>query len=468
MTKPRNVLLTLTDQQRYDTLGCTGCGIAQTPRIDELAGRGLNFSRHFVTSPVCSPSRASIFTGLQLSRHGLWRNGCTLPHHIPTFADRAARHGVQAAAFGKHHLAPIIRRATRPHHHGFDPWLIGEGDQQLIDDDYFRWLRSEHPDAFVSYLTELFTQGHDKGYASQLPEKLHLSNWCTRHAIHWLEHQRDPDRPFILYAGFFDPHHAFNPVEPYASRFNDTELPEPLFDPDAIDRRPPHYRRYGHLQKITRDPSRLDPIRRAYHAMIAHVDRCIGDLLDALNRLGLADDTTVVFSSDHGEFLGQHGLLYKGPFMLDDLLHVPLIIAPAAGETGSGQICDGLTSAVDLVATVMELLGLPDERPADTRPLISQDHQALPESERPFILAEWEDSKQAETSSIRCLRTRDHKLVHYGQTDTGELYDYANDPHECINRFGDPTHRDIQRELFHSLANAYLTHRPDTAYLGGW
>lgn len=471
MPEQRNVILILTDQQRYDSLGCTGCDVAKTPHLDALAERGLRFDRYFTTSPVCSPSRACLFTGKHVTEHGLWRNGCSLPEHVPTVADRFARHGVQTAAFGKHHLDPIVRRTAKPPLHGFDVWEIAEGDQQLFEDDYFHWLRDRHPQEFVSYVNEMITQGHGKAYPSQLPEPLHLSSWCVDRSLDWLEHGRDPDRSFFLYMGVFDPHHAFNPVEPFASDFAEAPVEMPEFDPAMLDTLPPHHRQaFDGLSASTRDPDQLLPIIRAYHAMIAHVDHCVGRLLEGVRRMGLAEDTTVVFSSDHGEFLGQRGLLYKGPFMQDDLLHVPFLAAPASPEAGTtGRAVDSLASGIDMTATLLELAGI-DDAPAGTRPLVSRDLEPMPHEERPYILAEWEHDQPGPTSSIRCLRTREHKLIAYGNADDGhgELYAYDSDPHERRNLYQDPDAAGLRAELTDALTRTYLTRRPDTPYRGGW
>lgn len=469
MTTPRNVVFVLTDQQKHRTLGCTGSPMASTPHLDRLAAGGLNFAQHITTSPVCSPSRAGIFTGQHITQHGLWGNGCALPETVRTVGHDFSDAGYQTAAFGKHHLDPIITRIEKPSTRGFDTWEIAEGDQQLIDDDYFRWLRRNHPDQFVSYLTEMYVQGHDRGYASKLPEPLHLSRWCVNRACDWLEHRRDAAQPFMMYVGFFDPHHAFNPVEPWVSRFADVPVEQPKYRDGSIDTKPAHYQgAWRGMRKTTGDRARMDAIIRAYHAMIAHVDDCIGQLLGTLARLGLDENTTVVFSSDHGEWLGAHGLLWKGPYLADDLLHVPMLIAPADGR-GSGRVVDRLTSSVDLRATLLQLAGLPaPEMLGDVHPLADASLTPLPRGERPYVIAEWESNRDDAAGSQRCLRTATHKLVHYPGSDVGELYDLVADPGEFTNRYDDPAMRDVRDRLFEQLQQHGIRPRPDVPCLGGW
>lgn len=467
----RNVVFILTDQQKYRTLGCTGAPEARTPHLDALASSGLNFSNFFTASPVCSPSRASIFTGRHITDHGLWCNGCHLPGHVRTVAHDFRDAGFQTAAFGKHHLDPLITRTAKPSSHGFDRWDIGEGDQQLIDDDYFQWLRSHHPDEFVAYINEMFTGGHVCPYTSALPEELHLSRWCVDRASGWLEHDRDADRPFFMYVGFFDPHHAFNPVEPFASMFEGVDVPMPAFDANEYDTKPAQYRHFHEqVRRTTTTPELIKPIIRAYHAMMAHVDACIGRLLDTLDRLGLRESTSIVFSSDHGEWLGEHGLLWKGPFLHDELLHVPMIIAPGDAKSRAPRTVDALASAIDIRPTLLALAGAdaPADLGPDARPLADAALNPFPQGQRDAVFAEWEQHRDTPCRSQRCVRTAEAKLVYYAHSDGGELYDLESDPGEFRNLYHDPTAARLKGELMERLSRQYLGRRPTNPYRGGW
>ncbi|MEM1213140.1 MAG: sulfatase-like hydrolase/transferase [Planctomycetota bacterium] len=471
MPDPLNILFICTDQQRFDAIGCNGAPHARTPNVDRLARDGLNFQNHFATNPVCSPARASMMTGLHTTEHGLWANGCDLPTHhttIPQALQQGA--GYQTAHFGKLHLESIIRR-IRPHDpYGFETCSVSEGDQQLIDDDYFRWLRSEHPNAFVEALAQMYEQGHSSAYTNCLPEPLTMSAFVTRQACNWLESSRDDSKPFYLSVGYFDPHHAFNPCEPYASDFAETDCGEPFFDAESIDGRPQHYREaFAGIQGVTRDASRIAAIRRSYHAMAAHVDDCVGRILRSLEQAGLSENTLVVFSSDHGEMLGEHGLLWKGPWLLDDLLKVPLVMNIPGAPLG-GRSVEGLTSAVDLFATFQAVAGIGSDKavPSSGRPFFDADRSLFPVGERDFCLAEWEHPSDQASSSLRCIRTATHKLVHYNRGDAGEFYCLVDDPREARNRFGDPDVADAQRDLTQKLQQHYLAYRPHQRHLGAW
>ncbi len=468
MNKPKNVVLIMTDQQHFRTLGCHGVPEARTPNIDALATSGIDFQNHIVTNPVCSPSRASIITGLYPTEHGLWTNGCALPEHLDTIPKLLGRNGWQTAHFGKLHLVPIVSRIAPHPPYGFDTCEVSEGDQQLIDDDYFRWLRTTHPSVFVEYLTEMYSQGHAKGYKSKLPEALHPSTWVTDRAIDWLRDRRDPKKPFFLEASFFDPHHAFNPCEPYASAYDDIDVSAPVFDEASIATRPEHYRKhYEGCKGTTRDPEKMTAILKAYHAMVSHIDHCVGRLRESLDELGLTEDTVILFTSDHGELLGNHGLLWKGPYMLDDLLRVPLIVS-APGRMDAPVVTTELTSMVDLFATVGALAGCPEVPRQSGRSFINSDLELFPEGVRDDVLAEWEAPGAGPTSSLRCLRTRDLKLVHYGRSGEGEFYDLKNDPDEFFNKTSDDTLSAEQAALREMLNRHYLTYRPHCPSAGAW
>ncbi len=469
MSTPHNVVLIITDQQHYNTLGISGCRWAKTPNIDALASSGICFDNHMVTNPVCSPSRASIMTGLLPSENGLWGNGCRLPVHHPTLATIMNDHGWQTAHFGKLHLVPIITR-TEPHpSYGFQTCEVAEGDQQLLDDDYFRQLRRNHPDLFVQYVDEMYTRGHATAYTSVMPEDKHVSTWVTDRSIDWLERRRQTDRPFLLSVGYFDPHHAFNPCEPYASDFADADVELPQFDERWIDSKPDHYRaHYEVCRGITRDPEQLRALIRAYHAMIAHLDKCVGRLVQTLDHLGLLDSTDIIFTSDHGELIGNQGLLWKGPYLLDHLLRVPLIISRPGSAS---RRISGLSSMLDIVATVQSLAGVSerDWTCGSGKPLVDHQMNPFPQGARDCTLTEWFARPGTPPGDLKCLRTDRWKLVHYNQSPTqGELYDLQSDPGECNNLFASPEHAATKDQLSAQLAAHYLSQRPTTPCEGGW
>lgn len=466
MTNPPNILLITTDQQHWRSLGCTGCGEARTPHLDALRRQGILYRNHCVANQVCMPSRASLFTGLPINRHGVWANGCRLSRSIPTIPDLLGAAGWQTAHVGKLHLEPIMNRIGRSESYGFQHAEVAEGDQQLTHDAdaHFAWMRTHRPDLFLMVINEMYQNGHDCGYRSKLPAEAHLNSFIADRAIAWLDGKRQAGKPFFLNLGFFDPHHAFNPSEPYWSRFAEVEVEEPHFREGAVERRPAHYGKwFDGRRKVTRDAERIRGIRRAFHAMMAHVDDSVGRVLAHLGKLGLERDTVVVFTSDHGEMLGNHGFLHKGPWFFDDLLRVPLIVARPDGVERN-QTCETPTSGCDLFATLACIAGVaaPDQ---GTLPFADRELKPCPRGGREFTLTEWEDDGQV--GQGRCVRTAGAKLVRFASGE-GEFYDLARDPLEFENRFGDPAVAAEQRRLEAMLASCYPGQRAPTRQECQW
>lgn len=312
-------------------------------------------------------------------------------------------------------------------------------------------------------MTELYAHGHDRGYTSQLSEPLHHSTWVTDQSLHWLEHGRDPHTPFFLNVGYFEPHHAFNPIDPWATRFADADVPNPFHDPAAIHTRPPHYRaRYQMNQRTLTKPGVERVIARAYHAMVPHLDHCIGRLLQGLDTLDLLDHTVIVFTADRGELLGHHGMLHKGPFLLDDLMRVPAIIS--APNLEPDQPFNGLASMVDLMPTFTHLAGIDSPTPYGRR-LLDAHGTLLPDGPHDAIFAQWEDNATTGPErSLHMIRTPTHKLIRYADDDVDELYDITTDPRETRNRFAQPGTEALTEQLQPQLQQT----RPDTPRSPGW
>lgn len=463
----KNVVLILTDQQPYRSLGCTGSEVARTPNLDALARRGVNFRNHIVTNTVCMPSRASIHTGQYINQHGVWRNGCRLSPDMETIPMVLGRAGVDCAHFGKLHLEPIINRVGPAHDYGYPTCEISEGDQQLTTDAHFSWLRTRHPAKFLDYINEMYQNGHARGYCSKLPEDLHMTHFVTDQAIDWLRAGRERDKPFFLSVGYFDPHHAFNPVEPYHGMFKDVPVPDPVFREGDIENKPEQYRRaFKTKAAATRDPETMTSVIRAFHAMMAHIDHNVGRLVRTLREQGLGEDTLVLFSSDHGEMLGNHGLLHKGAFLLDDLIRVPMIAGIPDGPERN-DVCDEPTSGVDFLATLARLFGA-DTPAGPGMPMLGAEGNILPDGARGYALCEWEGGQSGLDLSLRCIRTRDHKLITYGDDSVGELYDLKADPDELTNLYGKPGGLSLENALRAILTTCYQDTRPSTVAACPW
>ncbi len=446
----KNVILILTDQQHYDTLGCNGTAVARTPNIDRLARQGIRFDSHIVANTVCMPSRASIFTGTHINEHGVWTNGCRLPREATTITTQFNDNGFQTAHFGKLHLEPILNRIGDSDDYHFQTCEVGEGDQQLTHDAYFKWLRTEQPDLFLEYIIQLYETGHANGYCSCMPEEYHLSTWVTDRSIDWLANRRNVEKPFFLSVGYFDPHHAFCPCEPYWSMFDGVEMPMPELSEDDVAKKPAHYRKAQ--IKMAHEPEKIGATRRAYHGMVAHVDKCVGRIMDAVEQAGIAADTVIIFSSDHGEMLGNHGLLWKGPYMLDDLLRVPLVVGKADGVERR-VTTNEVTSGVDVFASCCDIAGIDAPRTSG-QSFVNGDLELFPAGPRGFALAEWESSRHS-VATARTVRTKEWKYTTFNNGEAGELYDLVNDPGEMNNLHDDPASADRITEMQDLLATCY-------------
>lgn len=461
---PKNIIMIMTDQQHFDSLGVNGTREAKTPNIDRLGREGIQFTRHFVTNPVCSPSRGSIMTGKYVTEHGLWANGCTLPTENVTIPQALKTAGYKTAHFGKLHLTNILDRKETHPPYGFDVCEVSEGDQHLKDDVWGSWLKDRNPELWKAYFEQEKNMPHEAGYKNVLDEAHHLSTFITDRAVSWLEHQQNDQSPFFLSVGYFDPHHHFNPCDPYYSEFENTEVGSAKYNSDSKAARPEHLRgRVGD----TINEEEIRKMRRAFHAMMMHIDNCVGRIADTLEKQDLAKDTIILFTSDHGDMLGNHNMYFKGPMMLDDLLHVPFIVSDL-GRTLKPAVVTDLTSAVDILPAICSLTGAVIPEQVSGKPLLSPEGELFPEGVRDYILAEWDNNKGGADEFVRCIRTESYKLVYYPGKDFGELYDLEHDPDEFINLYNDDAFKNQVQMMKEKLLDAYACRRARTERKAEW
>ena len=487
---PPNVLLITTDQQRTDSLSCYGSGFTATPHLDRLAAEGVRFERAYCANPVCTPARASIFTGRYLSRHGAWNIGMNVPQEERMLSHFLGEAGYRTHYIGKAHFQgfqgtaeqsresrgdwPQIYPEWTGPYYGFDTVELalahGPGGMR---GHYGAWVRAQvSAEEFAAYQEAHTDAKHHFGgeaYDWDLPLRLHNSVWTADRTVDWLE--REGERPFLLAVGFEDPHHPHAVPREFSDRVRPEEVPLPDFSPGELDDRPPFFRlahegrwpesgligeygvagqwlgggRYADFREVTGAEARRG--RAYYYTMVRLIDHQMGRLLAALERLGLAENTLVIFTTDHGELLGDHGLWMKGPFHYEQLVRIPMICRWPAGFPG-GQVSGALLSQVDVVPTALEAAGLP--RPgnldgASALPYLRGEAQAV----RRQALVECVDSPRG----IRCktLVTPTHKLTWYAGHDYGELVDLVADPSERRNLWADPAHQRLRAELLGRL-----------------
>lgn len=494
MPKRTNILFITSDQQRADCYGFAGRRV-KTPHLDEMARRGTRFDACITPNLVCQPSRSSILTGLLPMTHGVSDNGIDLPPEVGEagFAGTLARNGYSTALIGKAHFttshtfAPTGTPECRESSANYGPeWsgpYMGFGHVELMLEGHNMWPpmqpprghhyeRWYHADGRGEERTELYrkaipplTDAHET-WNSSLPVAWHNSTWIGNRTIDFLREHRD--RPFCLWSSFPDPHHPFDAPEPWCWLHHPDEVDLPSHPELDLDRRPwwhraslegvpkmENERLRKFREKSSRTPRQSEAQMRRlianYYGMISLIDHQLGRIRIALSDLGLAENTLIVYSTDHGDWLGDHGLLLKGPMAYEGLLRVGLLFEGPG--VPAGKVVADPVSTLDLPQTFCDYAGstLPGKvHSASVRPLIEGTS-----AHRDFALSEWDlrASRCGVDLDLRTVRTKRHKLTLERNSGAGELYDLVDDPHEMVNRFGDPAFARVERELRDMIAS---------------
>ncbi len=463
MNRP-NIVFINTDQQRYDTLGCTGCAVAKTPNIDRLAEEGVRFDSCYTTHPVCMPARASWFTGQYPRQNGCWQNGVPLDPNADMIHTRLKQAGYHTGLIGKIHLDNVWARTEAHPNYGFDVLRECEGDP-FCKDEYFHWLDAQ--DLYDDYMAQFKAGGHIEGYVRRLPEEKHMNNWIADLSAEYMRDRSRDGQPFFLSVGFFDPHHPFDPVEPYASMFDADDMPMPVYEEGEEQGMTPFAQaRFKPEFNLSSDPAHIRRTIAAYHATITHVDAMVGRVMKGLQDAGLEENTIVIYTSDHGEMLGDHGILHKGPLFYEGATRVPLIWR-FPKNSGVRGVDSGFASHVDFAPTVAALTGVEGPHLMQGRPLFDRELNRRPEGTPSAALTEWRERpfQSDEPYHIaRCLRTERWKYVYHDSEGAaepcGELYDLENDPNEHHNLWADPGHADVVRDMQDRLLNFIMETDP--------
>ncbi len=453
-----NILWICSDQQRFDTIGALGNPHVHTPNLDRLCAEGTAFDLAFCQSPICTPSRSSFLTGLYPSTvHGC-RNGNDLWAEAAELVTVTLRDGsgYDCGLSGKLHLAGASQRTEpRPRDDGYRTfeWSHSPRDEWGEDHAYRRWVRAKGAD-----LGELHAA------AEPIPAEYHQTTFCTDRALEFMAEERDG--PWLMSVNMFDPHPPFDPPADYRARFDKDRLPGPWFRDSDLEAQA---RLAGvDFQTSPQHPDEFDgqEIHAAYYAMIELVDENVGRMLDWLDERGERENTLVIFTSDHGEALGDHGLVLKGCRFYEGLVRVPLIIS-MPGTVQAGRVSDALVELLDLTPTLLEAAGLevpPRMQGRSLMPILTG--QASDRAHREFVRAEYYSALNSDVPGreeftgmyATMLRTRTHKIVNYHGLDVGELFDLEADPREHKNLWDDPGSADLRFRLmqrnFDALARA--------------
>ena len=491
-----NILLITTDQQRADSLGVYGNTVCQTPNLDGLAAQGTQFTAARCQNPYCQPSRATILTGTYPSTHGVTTLGVDLPADMMerSVSAQLKANGFDTALFGKAHFAsafPIYptrqiesvegSASVDPDwsgpYAGFDhAELILFGHNIRLAPAMGSWNWCFGPPPFgLHYARSLYREGDQRGrellrlmqpesarqkweslqtWHSALPQEAHSTTWIADRAVEWLG---KVDKPFFAWVSFCDPHHPMDPPAPWSTMYSplDIEPSKAAFVRGELRGKPPvHAAWAGGLAGTplewanpggaARTREELAIMTAAYYGMVSLIDAQVARILGALDDRKIADETLVIFTSDHGELLGDHGQLFKGPVHYEGLLRVPLIVR--GGAFKAGESVDEPVGLVDLAPTMLSAAGLPV-------PEWMEGHRLL-DGPREYVLTE-NDHEAGFRISLRTLTTKRHKITRYvGHEGMGELYDLQEDPQERVNLWGSPDTWKLQSELLARLDEA--------------
>ncbi|MGQ0547086.1 MAG: sulfatase-like hydrolase/transferase [Betaproteobacteria bacterium] len=478
-----NLLFITSDQQRGDCYGFEGRRV-KTPHLDRLAREGTRFSACITPNLVCQPSRASILTGLLPYTHGVSDNGIDLDPKAGEagFAGAFAREGYRTGYIGKAHFAtshtfkatgtPECRNSDQPQD-WFGPYMGFEHVELVVEghnhwppmqpprgQHYERWF---HKDGRGEALQRLYeTQLEPRSSAMQtfhsaLPPAFHNSTWVGDRTIEFLS--KNQNSKFCIWASFPDPHHPFDAPDPWSRMHHPDEVDLPPQRTLDLERRPWWHRQSlegqpqieARLRRIREEYSRipqhsdrqLRELIANYYGMVSLIDHNVGRILLHLEAFDLLKNTLIVYSTDHGDWLGDHGLILKGPMAYEGLLRVGLIMqGPGIPQ---GKIVADPVSTVDLPATFADYAGV------DFQPKHSTSLKKLIQGKggRDFAYSEWDlrASRSGVDLDLRTVRTKTHKLTVDMRSGAGELYDLVNDPHEMDNRFNDPGAKSVQHQL---------------------
>ncbi len=501
MTERPNFLFIITDQHRADHLGCYGNPVVKTPNIDGIAALSEKFERFYVANPICMPNRASIMTGRMSSLHGARHNGIPLSREHTTFVELLLDAGYKTGLIGKSHLQsftgleatnkfkehdakhtprPALRDAIKNNRHGpeydlevapkwtqplservdgdyygFEHTEIAAGHADHASGDYLLWARSKRAD-FDSLVGPENALPDNRVNAPQawrtaVPEELYSTSWIADRTEAYLEKQANGSQPFFLQMSFPDPHHPFTPPGKYWDMYDskDIELPAsfgkgnlpPILAMKEALARGEDKRDNQNPFAVSEDEAR-ELIALTYGS-ITMIDDAIGRVLAKLKALGLSDNTVVIFTSDHGDYMGDHGLMLKLLLHFQSIIRVPFVWSDPQARSHD-QVRSDLASSIDISTTILERAGIQPYNGIQGRDLMSsQSPEALiveEDSQRPMIGFQ-------RPQRVRTIVTDRYRMSLRHGENWGELYDLQLDPNEMNNLFDEPAAQAVKAEI---------------------
>ena len=453
--KKPNILIIHVDQHRIDCLGAYGKTDIRTPHIDQLASDGVRYDNSFCPFPVCTPSRYSLLCGQYVNEHHGWNNHSTLAPDIATFPKILRSAGYRTKAVGKMHFTPTYLDV------GFSELVLAEQDGPgRWDDDYHRYLmrhglvdRNDMEDQLVREYRKYAPKKYWDTFGalvSNLPEEHHSTTWIADRAAETLESWTDKDARLLM-VGFIKPHHPFDPPAPWHEMYDPKKLSllpgwtEKCFKHDFK-----YNRGYFPNDKLT-EPV-LKRVMAYYYATISQIDHHVGRMIKLLKQKGLYDDTLIVFTADHGDYMGFHHMLLKSNYMYDPVVKVPLIIKWPANNR-AGEVSQRLVNNIDLAPTLCRAAGC---KPAET-----MHGGALQDKNtgRELIFAEVQGGRQV------MARSQNRKLILAAPGNANLFFDLEKDPLELNNLYDSPQCRREVEKMTAALKKRRSKEAKPRAYL---
>lgn len=464
MKNPKNVVIIKTDQQRADTIAALGNSHMITPNLDRLVREGISFKHAFCAAATCVASRAAFYTGMFAHNTGCY--GFDQWSHNRTWVDDIQDAGYRTAAIGKVHHIPGDAMM------GFGERLYVENFPEMHGsyDDYANYLKAEGQESPCKLLTQ-DGKWLDKCTSDAFPldQKYHVDQYVGRMATRWID-DYDGKAPFYLHIGFQGPHDPYDPPQRFLDMYEGRDVPLPHKDKGGLDARPPQYARF---MEASRNPDKFDVappygvwatdlqgksdedlkrMRRHYYACITQIDEQVGKILDALEKQGLLENTLILFTSDHGDNLGDHEMIYKW-LMTEQALNVPMIARLPNAERGGTRDAN-LFTQIDIGPTVLTAIGLDVPQRLDGK----SNWNRLTKGDS----SESPSRVYCEDNYLTMVRSKDKKLIHYTGQSYEEYFNLADDPWEENNLSQCPDHRQELLELKAETMEWLMTSR----YLG--
>lgn len=446
MTKP-NILIFMTDHQRGDTALPEHPAI--TPNLTRMAGEGVIFTNTFCPSPHCCPSRATFFSGLYPSRHGVWNNVCNaqalstgLKPGVRLFSEDLAQAGYNLAYSGKWHVSVEESpkdRGWEEHHVSAVAGTKHEETWESIREAAARPDATERPEGRIlrpGYNDDLLYGVRDAGAGHD--------ECAVDEGVKAVERFAAEDKPWAVYVGCNMPHSPYCVPQKYLDMYDLADVALPTSFADTLEDKPNYYRKLRTMRFDQLSEREVREAIRHFWAMCTYLDDLFGRLLDAVEASGQGENTLVLFCSDHGDYAGEHGLFHKGIPAFRGAYHVPAVVRWPRGIENPGRRVDAFVSLADFAPTFTELAGEP------------VDEGLTGASLGPFLRDEtppaWRDAIHAQCNGVenyftqRSVATKDFKYVYNG-FDFDELYDLRNDPDEMRNLQDDPAYDDVKHDM---------------------